>query len=172
MSFLDETEETGQDETITETKTIITGESLYNLKGDFNFVKDLREQAEDFKLLGALVLFLKECSFVKDYAKLLGFKEIFKRLSKVYEIDLTYKMDKWIEKFKDEQGFLKLEFLMLADEITEASYKGDRVYYMTESYLEDLLTMPFNPDSIEPDFEGLDIYFKEFERILGDDFKL
>jgi len=161
-----------QDTPITETKTIITGESLYNLKGDYQFIKDFKKQAEEFKIFGALVLFLKQCSFVKDYAKLLGFKEVFKRLSKVYEIDLTYKMDKWIEKFKEEQEFLKFEFLMLADEITEASYKGDRVYYMTESYLEDLLTMPFNPDSIEPDLTGLDIYFKEFERILGDDFKI
>ena len=49
---------------------------------------------------------------------------------------------------------LKMEFLMLADEIREASYEADRVYYLTESYLEELLTMPFDPDKVKPDMDG------------------
>ena len=164
-------EQTGQDETITETKTIITGESLYNLKGDFNFVKDLREQAEDFKLLGALVLFLKESRFVKDYALLLGFLELYKRISKVYDIDLTYKIKGYIKSFKEDLELLKLEFLMLGDDIMQANYKGDRVYYLSESYIEDLMTMPFDPDSVKPDTDNkLKVYFDTFKKLFGDDF--
>jgi len=163
-------DETGQDETITETKTIITGESLYNLKGDFNFTKDLREQAEDFKLLGALVLFLKECSFVRDYAKLLGFLELFKALSKTFETDLTYSIKKWIDSFKEDLGLLKLEFLMLGDDIMQANYKSNRIYYLSESYIEDLMTMPFTLDETKPDKEAVAIYFEKIKGILGDDF--
>ena len=165
-------EETGQDEIITETKTIITGESLYNLKGDFNFVKDLREQAEDFKLLGALVLFLRECRFVKDYSTLLAFELLFKELSKTFETDLTYSVKKWISSFREDLELLKLEFLMLADDIMEANYKSDRVYYLSESYIEDLMTMPFDPDKIKPDMDGkIKVYAGKIKDILEDDFK-
>lgn len=163
-------EETGQDEMITETKTIITGESLYNLKGDFNFVKDLREQAEDFKLLGALVLFLRECKFIKDYATLLGFLELYKRISKVFDEDLTYKIQGYIKSFNEDLESLKMEFLMLADDIMEANYKGDRVYYLSESYIEDLLTMPFDPASVKPDTDKLKVYFDAFKQLFGESF--
>ncbi|HPL56507.1 MAG TPA: hypothetical protein PLC05_03405 [bacterium] len=172
-SYLKLAQETGQDRQdtpITETKTIITGESLYNLKGDFNFVKDLREQAEDFKLLGALVLFLRECKFIKDYATLLGFLELYKKISKVFDEDLTYKIQGYIKSFNEDLEGLKMEFLMLADDIMEANYKGDRVYYLSESYIEELLATTFDPDKIKPDTDKLKVYFDAFKDLFGDSF--
>ena len=172
LKLAQETGQDRQDTPITETKTIITGESLYNLKGDFNFVKDLREQAEDFKLLGALVLFLRECRFVKDYSTLLAFELLFKELSKTFETDLTYSVKKWISSFREDLEGLKMEFLMLADDIMQANYKGDRVYYLSESYIEELLTMPFDPDKIKPDMDGkIKVYAGKIKDILQDDFK-
>ena len=170
LKLAQETGQDRQDTPITETKTIITGESLYNLKGDFNFVKDLREQAEDFKLLGALVLFLKECRFVKDYALLLGFLELYKKISKVFDADLTYKIQGYIKSFNEDLEGLKMEFLMLADDIMEANYKGDRVYYLSESYIEDLLTTPFDPASVKPDTDKLKVYFDAFKQLFGESF--
>ena len=170
LKLAQETGQDRQDTPITETKTIITGESLYNLKGDFNFVKDLREQAEDFKLLGALVLFLRECKFIKDYATLLGFLELYKKISKVFDEDLTYKIQGYIKSFNEDLEGLKMEFLMLADDIMEANYKGDRVYYLSESYIEDLLTMPFDPASVKPDTDKLKVYFDAFKDLFGDSF--
>lgn len=170
LKLAQETGQDRQDTPITETKTIITGDSLYNLKGDFNFVKDLREQAEDFKLLGALVLFLRECKFIKDYATLLGFLELYKKISKVFDADLTYKIQGYIKSFNEDLEGLKMEFLMLADDIMEANYKGDRVYYLSESYIEDLLTMPFDPASVKPDTDKLKVYFDAFKDLFGDSF--
>ena len=170
LKLAQETGQDRQDTPITETKTIITGESLYNLKGDFNFVKDLREQAEDFKLLGALVLFLRECKFIKDYATLLGFLELYKKISKVFDEDLTYKIQGYIKSFNEDLEGLKMEFLMLADDIMEANYKGDRVYYLSESYIEDLLTTPFDPASVKPDTDKLKVYFDAFKDLFGDSF--
>lgn len=43
------TDKTGQD------KTIITGESLYNLKGDFKFVKDFKERADTYDANAGLI---------------------------------------------------------------------------------------------------------------------
>jgi len=170
LKLAQETGQDRQDTPITETKTIITGESLYNLKGDFNFVKDLREQAEDFKLLGALVLFLKECKFIRDYATLLGFLELYKKISKVFDADLTYKIQGYIKSFNEDLEGLKMEFLMLADDIMEANYKGDRVYYLSESYIEDLLTTPFDPASVKPDTDKLKVYFDAFKQLFGESF--
>ena len=170
LKLAQETGQDRQDTPITETKTIITGESLYNLKGDFNFVKDLREQAEDFKLLGALVLFLRECKFIKDYATLLGFLELYKKISKVFDEDLTYKIQGYIKSFNEDLEGLKMEFLMLADDIMQANYKSDRVYYLSESYIEDLMTMPFDPASVKPDTDKLKVYFDAFKDLFGDSF--
>ena len=65
-----------------------------------------------------------------------------------------------------------MEFLMLADDITGANYKADRVYYLTESYLEELLTMPFDPDKIKPDMDGrIKVYAGKIKDILEGDFK-
>ncbi len=170
--FARETGQARQDTPITETKTIITGESLYSLKGDYQFIKDFKKQAEDFKIFGALVLFLRECSFVRDYSTLLAFELLFKELSKTFETDLTYSIKKWISSFKVDLERLELEFLMLSDDIMQANYKGDRVYYLTESYIEDLMTMPFNPDKIKPDMDGrIKVYAGKIKDILGDDFK-
>jgi len=164
-------EEAGQDETITQTKTIITGESLYNLKSDFNFVKDLREQAEDFKLLGALVLHLRECTFVKHYATLLGFLELYKKLSTIYDVDLTFKIKGYIESFNEDLEGLKMEFIVLGEDIAQANYKGDRVYYLSESYIEDLLAMPLDTANIKPDTDNkLKVYFDAFKKLFGDNF--
>jgi len=165
-------DQTGQDETITETETIITGESLYNLKGDFNFVKDLREQAGDFKFLGALVLFLNKCRFVRDYSTLLAFEILFKELSKTFETDLTYSIKKWMGIFREDLELLKREILMLDEDIMLANYKVDRVYYLSENYIEDLMTKTFDPDKIKPDMDGkIKVYAGKIKDILQDDFK-
>lgn len=156
----------GKNKPTTETKTIITGESLYKFKGDFNFVKDFREQAEDFKLLGALALFLKDCTFTKDYATLLGFLELYKEISKVFDADLTYKVRGYIEDFKKDVEDLEMELIMLEDDIGQANYNFDRVYYLSESYIEDLLETLFNPESVKPNTGELKVYFEAFKELI------
>jgi len=102
---------------------------------------------------------------------LLGFLELYKKLSNIYDIDLTYKIKGYIKSFNEDLEGLKVEFLMLADDIIEANYKGDRVYYLNESYIEDLLTMPFDPNSIKPDTDNkLKVYFDAFKKLFGEDF--
>jgi len=109
-------------------KDIVTGESLYNLEGDYQFIKDFRKQAEEFKVFGALVLFLRGCNFVKDYATLLAFEVLFEELSKTFGTDLTYSIKKWLANFEYDIELLKMDFLMLADEITQTGYESNRVY--------------------------------------------
>ena len=170
IDFKGKTGQDKQDAPITEAKTIIAGKSLYNLKGDYQFIKDFKEQVEDFKICGALVLFLRECEFVKYYATLLGFLELFKKISKVFDADLTYKIQGYIKSFNEDLESIKIELLMLAEAITKADYKGDRVYYLRESYLEEMLIMPFDHDKIKPDTDTLKVYFDAFKQLFGDSF--
>ena len=136
----------------------------------FTFAKDFKKQAEDLKFLGGLVLFLRKCKFVKDYSALLAFEELFKRLSKTFETDLTYKIRDWIKSFKGDLRQLQLELLMLSDDIQEAGYKANRIYYLSESFIDELMTLPFDPDKTKPDKEAAAIYFEKIKGILGDDF--
>lgn len=152
-------------------KDIVTGESLYNLEGDYQFIKDFRKQAEEFKVFGALVLFLRGCSFVKDYATLLAFEILFEELSKTFGTDLTYSIKKWIAGFEYDIELLKMDFLMLADEITQGGYESNRVYYMTESYIDELLATPFDTKTIKPDIDGrVSTYANKIKDNLGRDF--
>jgi len=153
--------ETRQDRTI-------TGESLYNLKSDYEFVKDFKKQVDEYEanagrvyadndpeqkgdnldveLLitnkgetgelditsmfgltikqlknkfettqfiretekdGEIILDIDEDykkvfketreSIINGYARLLAFEEIFKKLSKIYEADLTFKINGWLK---------------------------------------------------------------------------
>ena len=162
------------DKAFKDTQTIITGESLYNLKGDFKFIKNFREQADEYIILGYAVVFLQGRNFIKEYAILLGFLELFKGLSKAFEIDLTHKIIGYITSFNRDLDILKHSFILLGDDIMQASYEkhgDDRIFYFTESYIEDLIIMPIDIKSIKPDTQGrLNIYFEKFKEILGDDF--
>ena len=73
--------------------------------------------------------------------------------------------------FNEDLEGLKMEFLMLADDIImEANYKGDRVYYLSESYIKELLATTFDPDKIKPDTDKLKVYFDAFKDLFGDSF--
>jgi len=159
-----------QDKRITKQMTIVNGKSLYNLKGDYAFAKEFKRQAEAFKLLGAIVLFLQRCQFIKDYQQILGFRELFKSLSPIFEIDLTYKINNWLESFKRDYETLSQELLMLADDIT----REGRFFYQSVNLMESLLAVPFLKGEAEkPDFTGrLKIYFDGFKKTLGDEFIL
>ena len=177
---------------IKKTLKIITGESLYNLKGDFTFAKDFKKQADVFKGLGYLILFLRECRFIKDYAILLAFKELFKKLSKIYEIDLTYKIDKWINSFKGEVELLNQEITTIADRLDMAVFYKHNITFLQETFISDMLIdlekiepsrddrKHFNDGEVRPRgikleeigiaVAGLERYYQEFKKLFDEEF--
>jgi hypothetical protein len=50
---------------VKENVKILTGESLYNLSGDFIFAEDFKKQADSLKSLGCLIIFLKDRGFTR-----------------------------------------------------------------------------------------------------------
>jgi len=152
---------------------IITGESLYNLKGDFTFAKDFKKQADVFKGLGYLILFLKKCRFIKDYAILLAFKELFKKLSKIYEIDLTYKIDRWIESFKRDIELLNDELILISERIEEAVYLKHNITFLKETFIKDML---IDLEKVKSSYVAgidryyIDRYYQEFKKLFDEEF--
>ena len=158
-----------QDGTFEIEKTFITGESLYNLESELNFVKDFKAQVESIKLLGVLVLFLRKSRFMDEYAKLLGFDELFERLSKVYEVDLTYRIKEFIASFKQDLERLRMEFIILIDDIQQDEYKADRVYFLTDIFTSDMLDQ-ISPDGVKADMDYMKRYIERIKEDLGNEF--
>jgi len=221
---------------------IITGESLYNFKGDYKFIKDFKERVDNydaglgivydendpeqkgqnkdrelliatkndkgelntFSFFGLTIKRLKKTfeatQFIKEtekdgeiildfdndtlkeifkeiketlvsgYAKLLAFRDIQKRLSKTYEIDLNYTLNERVESVGD---FIDQH----NNAIKTATGKKDddaisHLLFMSNKkqnfkLKDDLL---IDKDKVLPDIETLELWSKKFEDILGDDF--
>lgn len=146
---------------------LITGESLYHLAGDYSFAVDYKKQADDLAGLGGLIVFLRERGFLKQYAVLLKFLELFTRFSKFYEVDLTYQIVGQIAAFKSDVEMLNSEIVVLRDILLQASYEKHKATFLIEVLVEDIL-MDLN--LVTPDQSGADRYFKEFEKNFGDEF--
>lgn len=147
--------------------TLITGESLYTLPGDFSFASDYKKQADDLAGLGGLVLFLRARSFVQQYGVLLEFVELFKRLSSVYEIDLTYKIMEWLDRYKSDVEMMNGEILLIGEKLQGASYKKHDADFLIEIFVEDLLT---DLETVKPGRGQAGKYFAEIGKALGSEF--
>lgn len=148
---------------------LITGESLYNCKRDYKFIEDYKKQVEDFTSLGLLILFLKDTHFLKSYAELLAFLDIFERLSKVFDIDLSYKIVKWIDDFKEYWRELELSLNNIRDGVGFETYKNNDCSHLLELITTDLF---IKPENIKPDTEGrIKTYYNEFDKALGNSWR-
>jgi hypothetical protein len=96
----------------------------------------------------------------KYYSTLLTFRDLFEKLSKVYEVDLTVKIDKWvegIEKFIDSHNFI----------LKQASRK-DFEEMRTKKVVRFKDNLFIEKSEIQKDDKFASDYFKEFEEILNE----
>lgn len=102
--------------------------------------------------------------YIKGYESLLAFEDLFKRLSKVYEQDLTYKISKWViqcEGMIEDYNKTILEALEnieapIALQDKKKSYRDKKLFIDTKK--------------IKPNGGIAEGYSKEFTNILGEDF--
>jgi len=116
--------------------------------------KHCKNDMEDVAIkdkVSKLALLLKR-NFAHDYAVLLAFDELFKRLSKTFENNLTYVTEGKIKNLRMNIEQLKSELELVKDDL-----RND-------------LTLSFDPDSIKPDNEALEVYYTIFVNLLGTDF--
>jgi len=147
---------------------IITGTSLYKLDDSVSFAKDFKQQADRLKLFSGLVVFLRNRGFLAGYASLLAFRDIYKKLSVVYEIDMGYKVDAFIDDFKNAVAQLNNELKYISDKMEEAMYRENKVIFPAEVFVDNML---FHLEDMMPGTgEAETHYFDEFKKVLGSDF--
>ena len=96
----------------------------------------------------------------KYYSTLLTFRDLFEKLSKVYEVDLTVKIDNWvegIEKFIDSHNFI----LKQASKKDFEEMRTKKVVRFKDNLFIDKL-------EIKPNKELLSDYYKEVEELLNE----
>ena len=113
------------------------------------------------KKLKAFLMDLRD-SFVKHYEILLGYEEFFKRLSKAFDMDLSYRVSAWTADLKDlVESFNKT----LSDALkTVLPYSTDKKKHFADNELF------IDTEKIKPSRERAEPAFKELSELLGDDF--
>jgi hypothetical protein len=148
-------------------KEVILGKSLYHVEGSYGFVGDYKKQAESLMPVGFLFEFIKQCGLLEDYAVLLGFEDIFSRLSKIYEIDLAYKVKGYVATLKRDIALLNRVLEILREKYTSEAYAfHDCHYFMDTPHA----MFAIDPDQVEPDKERLKVVYDDFEKELGGEF--
>jgi hypothetical protein len=147
---------------------IITGESLYNLEGDFVFASDYRKQADDLKPLGYLTLFARQQYFFEEYASLLAFADIYKKLNRIYDIDLSYRVDGRIESLKNSANLLNRDLENTTEKLILAIYKKYDIKFLIE--ITDYKAI--HVEDIKPGTGEAETYYSdELKKLFGVEFQ-
>ncbi len=75
----------------------LTGESIYYCPSDLPFVNEYKAQIDALRPTGAFLVFLHRQSFLREYAALLAFQDMFTRLSRIYEVDVGRRINTYID---------------------------------------------------------------------------
>ncbi len=149
---------------------ILTGESLYKTTADLPFITDYKKQTEIFILLGLMIFFLCERDFLNGYANLLAFRDIYKKLSSIYEIDMNYRISGFIEGLNKYLDMLKMELTMMAEKIEDVIFMERSVLFPIQIFTQDMLK---KIDVIEPKIgETETFYINEFKEIFKNEFDI
>ncbi len=151
-----------------QTLKILTGESLYKLSRDFTFAKDFKRQVEHLKPLGCLILFLRNRDFLNGYASLLAFAEIYKKLSRIYEIDLGYKVGAFIDNFGESIRQLNTELRYVVERLEESIQCAHDIKFPIEIFIDGIL---IHLEEIQVGTGEVETYYaNEFKNNLGFEF--
>jgi hypothetical protein len=100
--------------------------------------------------------------FIKSYELLLGFEVFYKRLSKVYDMDLSYRVSAWAKEIND---LVESYNKTLSDALKpQLPYTPDK----KKRYKDDELFI--NTTKITPNTERVDPAIKDLSELLGDAF--
>lgn len=161
-----------------DTELLITEEKFFSrhkfllerAKGSLEALSIVKEKNENGELileientkLKELLIDLRN-DFVKNYEILLGFQAFFKRLSKAYDMDLSYRIDIWVaecERLVVDFNDTLLDALKTI--LPYSPHAGKKRYKDTELFID--------TEKITPNKERVEPAFKEVGELLGDDF--
>jgi hypothetical protein len=104
---------------------------------------------------------------VEGYATLLSFAEIFKRLSKAYEIDLSYKIKRWLDTLEEYMN----DHNEAVNRATGQTRDGDKESFVRiEPPLKIDSALFIDEDAIKPNKKRTGRHHEELEKIFGSEF--
>ena len=104
-------------------------------------------------------------SFISEYEKLLAFEPLFKDLSKTFEMDLTFRINLWINECKEMiDSFNNTLLRALKNDLPRSPQSGKKKHYKDNELFID-------KDKIKPNNPLVELYRKELTDTLGSDFK-
>jgi hypothetical protein len=148
-------------------KETVLGKSLYQLEGGLGFVEDYKRQAEALVPVGFLFELIKQGDLLYQYGLLLGFEDIFQRLSTVYDVDLTYKVQGYLATIRRNLHLLNDMLRIIKEKyVSEAYLFHDCCYFM------DVPQTCFAIDigAVKPEKQRPEIYYKELQKTFGNEF--
>lgn len=148
-------------------KETVLGKSLYQLEDGLGFVEDYKRQAEALVPMGFLFELIEQGDLLYQYGLLLGFEDIFKRLSTVYDVDLTYKVQGYLATIGRNIHLLNDMLRIIKEKyVSEAYLFHDCCYFM------DVPQTCFAIDigAVKPEKQRLEIYYKELQKTFSNEF--
>ena len=112
---------------------IVTGSSLYSCNNKIEFVQQFKEQIKILMPISSMFLFVnKHASPVDNYKTLCEFKNIAQKISSVFDIDMTYRYNNFINSYQEEITLLNHSLSLLTDIAMEHLYTEESFQYMPE----------------------------------------
>ncbi len=145
----------------------ILGKSLYQLGGEMKFIEDYKKQAEALVPVGFLFELIEQGGLMEQYSLLLGFEDIFKRLSRVYEIDLSYKVQGYLATVRRNIELLNDMLRIIKEKFASEAYLFHDCHYFMDV---PQACFVIDPTEIKPENQRLQIYYKELQKTLGNEF--
>lgn len=153
---------------VEEEVVVLSGESVYYLGEDIPFASDFKKQVSGMVPLASMVLFLKKRPFLKGYASLLAFAEVYKKISNIFEIDLGYAAAEYIELLGSDLDQADSELRYFAEKLEDANRIHHDTLVPTEVFVEDML---IRADEVKPEVcEAVESHLQEFRKIFGTGF--
>jgi len=141
-----------------ESVEVITGESLARCAHPFAL--EYGTQVNKLIPLGCLFLFLKSRSFMREYANLLDFQDILKKLSILYETDLSWKSEFQVKEFKEMIEQLNYEMAYVVEQYLDVARSKTASNYPFEFFVKGVM---FSADIEPEESEATAHYRKELK---------
>jgi hypothetical protein len=143
---------------------VLTGTSLYALSNECTFAKEYKEQIAGLREFGYLLLFLKRRDFITGYTTLLTLSNIYKKLSNIYELDLSYFPTRHLKNLDEDIRLMNQELTMVYEHIEAGFYSKKEYAFHIETSLETMFIDTGKLEAVSD--ETTRAYGENFEKIF------
>ncbi len=140
----------------------LTGESIYSCTSDLPFVSEYKAQIDALRPVGAFLVYLHRQNFLEEYASLLAFRDIFTKLSRIYEVEAGQRITTFIADIEKRVRLLNSQVRNAIDNSIEALHEHHTFILDVADSIEISL------DSIEPGTGETETHYQtEFANLFG-----